>query len=329
LFPFIHTRQEKKRKEKKRKMSIATVSKNDDKLDYARITAELISVLERCGKPSMIDSHERIVVVSTDGGIGAGKTTYIERVISWVRETHPHISVVHVEEPLEELWKKTGIFQAFLRDQPKWAAHFQNFTYVTRIMWWYMRWQEALEIVKKDSEARVLMILERSPYSDKYFFAEKLNEDGLISDMEMCLYNLWFSFWSKCMPAVVDFGVWIDTSQEEAIRRVRERDRDGEKAYDPAYLLALDAKHRKHLSGGMFCGIPVMRVDGDKPFHECNMVVQQMGQALLARMHQSFEERGSGSNSPSPSPASISGSTSDLPPLSLRSPSCEVEQCCV
>jgi deoxyadenosine/deoxycytidine kinase len=310
-------------KKRKRKMSVATANNKNDKLDYARITAELISMFDRCGKPSMAESHERIVVVATDGGIGAGKTTYIKRVITWVRETHPHMRVVHVEEPLE-LWEKTGIFQAFLKDQRKWAAPFQNFTYVTRIMWWHMRWQEALKIVEEDSEARVLMILERSPYSDKYFFAEKLNEDGMIDDMEMCLYNLWFSFWSKCMPAVVDFGVWIDTSQEEAIRRVRERDRTGEEAYDPAYLLALDAKHRKHLSGGMFCGIPVMRVDGDKPFHECNMVVQQMGQALLARMHQSFEERGSGSNSPSPSPAS--GSSSDSP-LSLRSPSCEVEEC--
>lgn len=242
--------------------------------------------------PKTALTHPRICVASVEGGIGAGKTTWLDRVIAAIKTGRygANLHVVLAKEPVET-WQNIGVFERFLSNQKRWAAYFQNLTYATRVIEWDRAYEEALDIVKSDAGARVIVLLERSPFSDRYFFAELQHEMGNIDDVEWAAYMLWFVFWCRVAPSTIDFCLWLKTDVAEAVKRMKIRDRKGENdAYDDSYLRQLHGKHEQHM-GAAFCEAPVVHLDGNLPFHQDDDVLHAMCLTLMEHVERTLQSR--------------------------------------
>ncbi len=232
-----------------------------------------------------------IITIGIVGAIGVGKTTLANNIIERIESgKHGRIGIVMVSEPID-VWIHIGIYQLFLEDQARWALSFQHETFTTRIIRWTHGHAQAQEMASSGKYDLIIVILERTPYCDKYFFAEELHECGKLTDTEFQLYNLWFDYSYQLRPANLDFYLWIDTPLEEAIRRIRERNRTGEDKYDPVYLRSLQERHAKHLQDGTFGGIPVVIIDGMRPFHQCQVTLDDVCSRLTQCAQQTVRDR--------------------------------------
>lgn len=172
-------------------------------------------------------------LISLDGNIGAGKTTLLAK----FREM-PDVKVI--DEPVDA-WGvfKNGnknLLQHFYEDTPRWAYTFQNAAILTRI----------LHIRKTivENPGFKFYITERSVLTDKHVFAAMLSKDGLLSEMEMQLYNLWFDNFATDIP---DSILWLATDVDTCVERIKMRGRPGEENISREYLQKLDDAHRAWL----------------------------------------------------------------------------------
>ena len=181
----------------------------------------------------LTDPKKKFIIV--DGVIGAGKTTVISLIEKEINnEAHKYgkLKVKAIYEPVK-LWNNTGVLQYFYKDIPKHCYEFQTYSFITRI-------ESVIEELYNNQDADVY-ILERSIWTDKYIFLELLKD--LIGELRMSMYNKWWDMWSYIMPMNVDKWILLDTSLEESLKRISNRNRDGESAVDKEYQTKLHNKH--------------------------------------------------------------------------------------
>ena len=167
-----------------------------------------------------------------DGIIGAGKTTLIKLLEQNMKDNGYKVKAIY--EPVDE-WEKSGALKLFYSDIEKHCYEFQTYTFITRI--------ERLlnEIyVKEDID---YYLIERSIFTDKFIFVEMLKE--MLGETRMTMYNKWWSMWKHIMPFQPSLFVLLDTGLDESMKRIDERNRDGENG-----KVASDYQknlHKKHL----------------------------------------------------------------------------------
>ena len=178
----------------------------------------------------MADPNKQFRII--DGDIGAGKTT----VLSLLEKIKVHngkpIKIKAIYEPVK-LWSDTGALPYFYENIQKNCYEFQTYTYITRI-------ESVIDAIYSEPDADIY-ILERSIWTDKYIFMELLKD--YVGDMRMNMYNKWWDMWSYIMPMRVDKWILLDTSLEESLKRISNRNRDGESAVDKEYQTKLHHKH--------------------------------------------------------------------------------------
>ena len=172
-------------------------------------------------------------LISLDGNIGAGKTTLLEK----FRKMK---GVKVIDEPVD-VWSyfRTGdknLLQHFYEDTPRWAYTFQNAAILTRIL--------HIRKTIEENPGYTFYITERSVLTDKHVFAAMLSKDGLLSAMEMQLYNLWFDSFARDIPDAV---LWLATDVDTCAERIKKRGRLGEENISREYLQKLDDAHRAWL----------------------------------------------------------------------------------
>ena len=176
-------------------------------------------------------------IITLDGNIGVGKSTFLEL----VRAQCPEVLVV--QEPVD-MWanlkneKGESLLELFYKDKRRWSYTFQNAAVLTRVQFL----KEALAA----AEPGKIILTERSVLTDRHVFAALLRDQGYMDDLEGSLYDMWFDTFAKDLP--VAGIVYITTSPTVAAERIQRRGRDGEQGMDLAYLNALNRQHQAWIS---------------------------------------------------------------------------------
>jgi deoxyadenosine/deoxycytidine kinase len=173
-------------------------------------------------------TNKKFIVI--DGLIGAGKTTLINLLVN--KYTKQGLKVCACLEPVE-LWRETGALAHFYKDVNAHAYEFQTFAYVTRI-------KSILETIESNPDVDIF-IMERSIFTDRYIFVEMLKDK--LGPVRMTMYNMWWDMWAKLLPFKPSSWVFLDTSLQEADRRICIRDRSEESSVDIEYQRQLQQTH--------------------------------------------------------------------------------------
>lgn len=168
-----------------------------------------------------------------DGIIGAGKTTFINKVlVPYLQSLGKRVTVV--AEPVDK-WVASGALQQFYQDPSRRGYQFQTRAFHDRIV-------EARKCFKeKDSETDIY-VLERSIFTDVLFMGV-LHDEGTIDETEYRDYMDMWKMWSLLMPFTPTKFIYLCPDVKEAMRRLRNRDRDGEAGVSEDYQMKLAAKH--------------------------------------------------------------------------------------
>ena len=162
------------------------------------------------------------VVLSIEGNIGSGKSTFVQNLKdSFAQELPGPIRICFLQEPVDE-WNQirdsTGktILECYYEDQQAYAFTFQMMAYITRLN----RIKEAL------AGNYDVIIMERSLQTDRLVFAQMLKDEAKISEIEFAVYTKWFDSFQAEIPRC--HTIYLRTTSEIALERVRRRAREGE-----------------------------------------------------------------------------------------------------
>ena len=179
-------------------------------------------------------------IVSIEGNIGSGKST----LLSNLRQHYENNSnVVFLKEPVDE-WEKIKdengetILKKFYADQEKYSFPFQMMAYVSRIK--VLR--DTLKTIKTDTDdKKIIIITERSLYTDKMVFAKMLYDSKKIEHVNYQIYLNWFDTFSDEFP--VNKVVYVKTSPDKCYQRIVKRSRTGEENIPLEYLTSCSIYH--------------------------------------------------------------------------------------
>jgi len=186
------------------------------------------------------------MIISVEGNIGAGKSTFLDR----LREQFPN--AYFVPEPVDE-WNTitdtngTTILEKYYEDPKKYAFSFQMMAFITRLK------------LLKEAPKNCLVITERSVFTDREIFAKMLHESGKIEDIEYKIYLKWFD--ELVQNLKVDGIIYLKTSHLTCFNRIKSRNRQGENI-PPSYVADCQYYHDKWLRF-----LPnVIEIDGELDF---------------------------------------------------------------
>ena len=210
-------------------------------------------------------SPKRNITVAVEGNIGSGKTTLLNHF-----RQNPTIHVL--EEPVAE-WQNFGgenLLELFYTNGQRWSYLFQSYVLLS-----------LLKIHKKPHVTSVKM-MERSIYSGFYCFAHNLCKSEMMSSVEFSVHREWFDWITKTQPPRLDLIIYLRTSPETCMQRVRARSRSEEKSLPMELLCALHDRHEEWLIREKFpVPAPVIVVDGNRNLEEMIQFYQVNNQYLL------------------------------------------------
>lgn len=179
-----------------------------------------------------------VKIYYVEGIIGAGKSTFIKSVKDYIEKHHPDIRVLALFEPIEE-WEKSGLFKLFYNDKTRWAYTFQTFVYTSRC-------NQVLNHAELFDMYDIILI-ERSIWSDKYFFMDSMFNAGVITPEEYEAYNMSWKLHSSLMNFEYSF-IFLNTDVEKSMERIKKRARHDE-IVDEEYERGLHTSHVEFFKG--------------------------------------------------------------------------------
>jgi len=212
-----------------------------------------------------------------EGNIGAGKSTLLRK----IKKIETDMEVVF--EPVNT-WhrQRTGqsLLANFYKDIPRWAFPLETYAMACRVK----------EHLKEQQKFNTYRLLERSIYSGHYCFAHNSYHNGGMSSIEWEIYKQWFAFLvhGKCR---LPFGfIYLKTDPEVCFERVKKRGRAGEQHITLKYLKQIDKMHDEFLIEHNNIVpelqlIPVLTLDGNKPFKECGSIFNEYCDQIEEFMH--------------------------------------------
>jgi deoxycitidine kinase/deoxyguanosine kinase len=189
-------------------------------------------------------------IFTVEGNIGAGKTTFLER----LQREWPEATVVLEPVGTWMTMKEkdgTSLLDHFYADKKRWSYTFQTAAFLTRLM----DTERVLEAVQKTegpptegppTEGPRVVITERSVLTDRYVFAEMLHDSGDMSDLEYDLYLRWYNRFATHIP--IKGILHLTTDPTISLERIGIRGREAETSIQKEYLEALDSQHRRWLA---------------------------------------------------------------------------------
>ena len=190
------------------------------------------------------------ILISLEGNIGAGKSTFIEHLeyilqkqSGWIFLKEP----VHIWETIVDEQGKS-VLANFYEDPQKYAFAFQIMAFTTR-------YQELKRIVKENPHCKGI-ICERSLESDKHIFAKMLHKDGLMDKLMYTIYDKYFQEYEGNFR--LDGVIHVDASPDTCFERVKLRSRNGESTISLEYLQTC---HKFHLQWLENTTTPVLKIN--------------------------------------------------------------------
>jgi deoxyadenosine/deoxycytidine kinase len=187
-----------------------------------------------------------VKIISIEGSIGAGKSTFIESLEKLGIEF-----VELVKEPSDR-WEKEkalgtedSMITSFYNDKKANGGIFQLYALITRL----------IRLVKViNATEKPLILVERCPHSDKNCFFDTNFELGNINGSAATVYSLYYQVFENLFEFKPNAFVFLNADTKTCSDRIRERLgnnelRDAESTIDIQYLETLDKAHRKWLAG--------------------------------------------------------------------------------
>jgi deoxyadenosine/deoxycytidine kinase len=172
-------------------------------------------------------------IISIEGNIGTGKSTFLENLESNINKSNPDVgnSILFLKEPVD-IWEsikdESGhtILEKFYKDQRRYAFTFQVMAYISRL-------SMLKRAIKENPQCKVI-IIERSLIADKNIFMQMLYDDGQVEKMEFEIYNRWYNEFID--EYRVDAIIYLDSDPDVCAARINRRNRNGEDGIPLAYL---------------------------------------------------------------------------------------------
>ena len=164
---------------------------------------------------------------SIEGTIGVGKSTFIDKVVPFLQQ---EATTTVIPEPVEE-WERTGILKESYTD-PTYRFPAQCTFFTSRIA-----------TFRSLYDPNGLNVSERSPFSDKLFWNIQ-DVDPRLRKAYLDMWVLWQDLLPKRNP---DLFIYLTTSLETCMARIRERNRSAESSIDEEYMRKLTMEHDRYL----------------------------------------------------------------------------------
>jgi deoxynucleoside kinase len=202
-------------------------------------------------------------IVSIEGNIGVGKSTFIDIVRRNIPDSES------VGEPVD-IWlnirdsENLNILQAFYNDKKRWSYTFQNLAFMTRMM----------SIQNKiNTTTKSIIFLDRSLDTDKNVFAKMLKDEDLLSELEWEIY--------KCCSCVYETSpekmtkkniIYLRCSPEIAYERIIKRGRIEEQHISFEYIKSVHKYHEEWLLNNRHNNVLILDCDKDFENDEDNQM---------------------------------------------------------
>ncbi|XP_018576748.1 deoxynucleoside kinase-like [Anoplophora glabripennis] len=172
----------------------------------------------------------RPFTVIVEGNVGSGKTTFLNYF-----NKYDHVAVC--SEPIE-MWRNCdgyNLLDLMYKDPKKWSFTFQSYVQLTMLR------QHTRKIPQP------IKLMERSIYSARYCFVEKMARDSLMAAPAVAVIDEWFKFITNEEQIDVDLIVYLRTSPEVVYERILKRNRSEERTIAFDYFKALHEIHEDWL----------------------------------------------------------------------------------
>lgn len=213
-------------------------------------------------------------VLILEGLISAGKSTAGIETAKYVESLG--IPCKFFPEPLID-----SLLQLFLSDQKKYAFSFQLAMLIKR----QAIYREAWEYANKG----YFCIIDRSLYGD-YCFALMHKNKGNICDEPACLDKTSLSEWKTYVSTLhseqfehPDYVLYLEVTPETAIKRCKQRARDGEGAYTPQYFQELCDVYASVIPSSPAKGMDVVDWNSDR-------TIAEIPRAILDRVKKLYDK---------------------------------------
>lgn len=195
---------------------------------------------------------EKTMTVLVEGNIGAGKSTVLEYFAKYG-------DIQILVEPLAKWQNLNGVnlLDRMYGNSNQWSFPFQNYAMLTM-----------LENHFKQNEKRI-KLMERSIYSAKYCFTKASEIQETLQPAMAEIMQQWFNFIEQHFTLQVDLIIYLRTTPEIIIERIKNRGRIEEENIDMNYLKLLHQLHDDWLLAKAF-PVParVIVLNGDAPSEE-------------------------------------------------------------
>ena len=187
------------------------------------------------------------IIVSFEGNIGVGKTTFCTKVEQRMKTDLNFIKLIFgadfIEEPIK-VWstikneKGDGLLKVFYDDMSRYSYLFQSVAYITRM-------GKIIDCIV-ESKNRCIFT-DRSLQCDKNIFAKMLYDDKKINLIEWNAYNLWNDFYDKRYYGGKYNIIYLRCEPEIAFERKKKRNREEDEGLPLSYLKSLHNYHENWL----------------------------------------------------------------------------------
>lgn len=228
----------------------------------------------------MNNSSNNKIIVSVEGNIGVGKSTFINILKSKWNDCEV------VSEPVD-MWKDLtntdgkNILQIFYENIPRWAYSFQNVACITRMM--------KIEDAIRTSNCKYIF-LDRSLGTDKNVFEAMLHDNGQMNKIEHSMYNLWCDFYHQYVrPQDDQIYIYLKASPKICADRITKRGRIEEESITLEYLEGLNKYHDEWLLSDKLKSNVVV-IDCEEEFENDNDKQNKMIEKIKLHIQHFFEK---------------------------------------
>jgi len=220
----------------------------------------------------------RPFTVLVEGNIGCGKTTFLKHF-----SQYGNVDVL--KEPVDR-WRDVNghnLLQLMYKDPQRWAMPFQSYVQLTM-----------LEHHLQRTEGRTVKLMERSIYSARYCFVENMAQSGIMADSEFEVLDQWYKFATaeSGLDVGVDLIIYLRTTPEKALERVKARARGEEEGVPLDYLQQLHELHENWLVKGKHpIPAPVLVIDADKDMAEMKLEYLKHEERVFGPMRKTIGEK--------------------------------------
>jgi deoxyadenosine/deoxycytidine kinase len=186
-------------------------------------------------------------IFSIEGNIGSGKSSLIEYLKKYNFNYYYLPEPVNVWNEVQDL-SGTTILEKYYQDPVKYSFPFQMMAYISRLK----MLRDAVTSLPHD----IVIITERSIFTDREIFAKMLYEDNTMEHIFYLIYLKWFD---EFKTFDLNGIIYVQTLPETCEERVVKRNRKGEQGIPLEYLEKCNSYHEQWINN---VNVPVLYLDG-------------------------------------------------------------------